>query len=352
MVLDIANNFKTIGIFTSSLYGAEPWDPDSINSGITGSEEAVIYMSQKLALLGYKVTVFGDPPLNSPHSLPTANPLFIPANFAEGAQFDIAIAWRMPEVAARLRKGSKCVYFWPHDICTERYTKEQIEGFDDVLWLSQWQRKQWISMNPAFVKFIKIFGNGINVEQFHTVEERANPHSLIYGSNYGRGLEILLDLWPAIKKQFPKATLDIYYGWQHWGLLSPVKEAKMRVQMANLISLDVHEHGLVGHAELNRAFEHASIWAYPCIDQEVFCITALKAQFAGAVPVIIEGSALQETVRHGFKCSTDYYGTLVKAMQAVEKIPVAERKKMGEFILQEYTWDIIARKWKQLFTPF
>ena len=33
----------------------------------------------------------------------------------------------------------------------------------------------------------------------------------------------------------------------------------MRLQIALLGLLDVHEHGLVGHDELNRAYEKASI---------------------------------------------------------------------------------------------
>ena len=61
---------KTIGIFTTKVEGVKPWDPDAIQSGITGSEEAVIYISQSLARLDYKVIVFGDPPLDSLYSLP------------------------------------------------------------------------------------------------------------------------------------------------------------------------------------------------------------------------------------------------------------------------------------------
>ncbi len=57
---------KTIGIFTFANQGSHYWDPDSISSGITGSEEAIIYMGQKLAKLGHQVTVFGNPPKDSP----------------------------------------------------------------------------------------------------------------------------------------------------------------------------------------------------------------------------------------------------------------------------------------------
>lgn len=346
-----ADNQKSIGIFTYRSSAVKPWDPDSIKSGITGSEEAIIYMSEQLVRLGYKVIVFGDPPENSAYVKTEANPRYVGLEFDDGTHFDVAVAWRSPDMADVLRKRASAVYLWPHDTFYWRLSSFQINGFDDVFWMSQWHRKQWISVNPGFVKFNNIFGNGISPEQFKPVHERANPYSCIYGSNYARGLEILLDIWPDVKRQFPRATLDIYYGWQHWGLLTPEKEATMRKQIAELASLGVIDHGLVGHEELNRAYEQTSLWTYPCTAPETFCITALRAQMAGAVPVIIEGSALGETVRNGYKCTKqeEYLGTLLKAMQEVDKITVADRQKMGEFVLKEYTWKVLAEKWKKLF---
>lgn len=347
----LAEPQKTIGIFAYEDSRVKPWDPDTIKTGIVGSEEAVIYMSQQLAKLGYKVFVLANPPQHSPHSLPEANPRFVKASYNDGTTFDIAIAWRLPWIAQSLKTRAKKIYLWPHDTSQGTLTPEQINGFDDVLWLSKWQRENWISTDSGFSKFTKIFGNGINLNQFKTVQQRTNPHSCIYGSNYARGLEILLDIWPEVKKQYPKATLDIYYGWSHWGLLSPEKEAKMKKQISEMALLNVQDHGFVGHGKLNRAYERASLWTYPCILPETFCITALRAQAAGAIPVIIEGSALSETVRHGFKCSKteEYLSTLLKAMKYAENISLEDRKKMRQFIAEEYTWAIMAKKWSSLF---
>jgi len=230
-------------------------------------------------------------------------------------------------------------------------TQEQIQGFDDVLWISKWQRAHWTSRYPGFTKYTKIFGNGINIEQFQPVKARDNPYSCIYGSNYARGLEVLLNCWPQIKHRFPKATLDIYYGWQHWQQMTPEKEQKLRTQVEQLKAFGVQEHGLVSHEELNRAYEKAAFWTYPCTMIEVFCITALRAQMAGAVPVIIEGSALPETVRHGYQCSRpeEYAATLLRALETAEKITLQEREQLGEFVRETYTWGKIARDWKNLF---
>lgn len=159
----------------------------------------------------------------------------------------------------------------------------------------------------------------------------------------------MLTIWPAVKRHYPKATLDIYYGWQHWGHLSSQKEAKMRKLLPSLS--DVHEHGLVGHPELNRAYSKASFWTYPCMVAETFCTTALRAQMGGAIPVILEGSALLETVRHGFRCHRpeDYLSTLLKAMSQAHTITIQDRQKMKKFILNQFTWKKIAAGWSDVF---
>lgn len=352
LFFSVAEAEETIGIFTYKVLGVNPWDPDSVKMGIAGSEEAVIYVAEKLAKIGYRVLVYADPPQGSLHSLPGANPRYVDVNFDDKTFLDIAIAWRQPYDALRLKGRAKKVYLWPHDTFHSKMAASEIEAFDDVLWLSEWQRRQWISVNPPFAKFTKIFGNAINPESERRIQRRDNPYSCIYGSNYARGLDVLLNIWPNIRQRFPKATLDIYYGWQHWGLLSREKEADMRAQIAALRAFGVQDHGKVGHEELQRAYERASFWTYPCTDLETFCITAIRAQLAGAMPVIIEGSALSETVRHGFKCpsSEDYEKTLLQALQQAENITLEERKKMGEFILNEFTWEILAKKWAELFS--
>lgn len=351
---DIAEAYKReIGFFLYKVNGVAPWDPDTTATGITGSEESVIYLAQKLADLDYKVTVYGDPPAGSRYSAPLANPRYLPCDCSESHKLDIAISWRMADAAQRLKAHACKVYLWPHDIICHSLSPDQIKAFDGVLWISQWQKLQWISVNPPFAAFQEVFGNGINPPKILAEENysKPNPYSCIYGSNYSRGLEVLLDCWPAVKKNFPKAKLDIYYGWQHWGQLSTEKEKKMRRQVVELQPLDVYEHGLVGHEELDRAYEAASFWTYPCTSPETFCITALRAQMRGAIPVIIEGSALAETVPNGYKCSSQeqYLELLTKAMKEVETIQTDKRREMADFILEKFTWEKIAEKWDSYF---
>lgn len=339
---------KTIGIFTFLCKGVAPWDPDSVKTGITGSEEAVIYAADELCKQGYRVIIFGVPPVNSAHSHLEANPRYVNMATQELIPVDIAIAWRAPGAAQYLRQFARQVYLWPHDITNQKISNFLAQGFDDVFWLSSFQRAQWVTVSPGFAKYNNIYGNGIQANQFRDVQERENPYSCIYGSNYGQGLEYLLDLWPGVKKEFPRATLDIYYGWEHWGFLSPAEEAKVRRQIADYKSLGVSEHGLVSHDEIHRAYEKASFWTYPLKFHETFCITALKAQFGGAIPVARAVTGLIESMRHGYRCSTQdaFAAILFRALKNAEKITLDERKSMRDFILKEYTWEKVTQKWK------
>ena len=45
----------------------------------------------------------------------------------------------------------------------------------------------------------------------------------------------------------------------------------------------------------------SGIWAYPTHFYEISCITAMKCQAAGAIPVVTDYAALKETVGHGCK---------------------------------------------------
>lgn len=342
---------KTIGIFTFLCKGVKPWDPDSIKSGITGSEEAVIYAAEELVRHGYKVIVFGVPPENSLHSFPSANPRYVNMNIQEQLYIDIAIAWRAPGAGPQLRRFSKQVYLWPHDIVNQKVPDSIAQSFDDVLWLSKFQRGQWVSICPGFAKYNNIYGNGIAIDRFKEVQERFNPYSCIYGSNYGQGLEYLLDLWPNVKREFPRATLDIYYGWEHWGFLTKQQEEKVRKQIKDYALLAVKEHGLVSHDEINAAYQRSSFWTYPLRFHETFCITALRAQYAGAIPVARAVTGLAESMQHGYKCTTqeEFPALLFRALKNAEKITLEDRKKMRDFIVKDYTWKRVTEKWMAQF---
>ena len=51
---------NSIVIYSNFPFHVEDWSPLSLNKGIGGSEEAIIYLSQELVKLGYQITIFGS----------------------------------------------------------------------------------------------------------------------------------------------------------------------------------------------------------------------------------------------------------------------------------------------------
>ena len=334
------------------------WDPSGVEKGLAGSEEAVVYAGEVLAKKGYRVTIYMNPPYFSLWRLPSSNPVYKDCDLflkespksPDSEEFDAVIAWRHTQFHTA-RQRSKKVYFWPHDLASFAFRCDNLTG---VFYLSEFHRKQMTAVCPALssVPYV-ISGNGICLEQFSQPKSFSNPLSCIYASNYSRGLGVLVEIWPEIKQMFPSATLDIYYGRQTWGTMKPEEEKELHAKLEALRKLDVCERGMVGHQQLAEAFQKTSILTYPCTTEaETFCITVVKAQAAGMVPVTTRVGALKETVHpkaptvEKITKAKEYRDRLVNVMRRIEKAG-ASRDEYIEFG-RKYTWESCVEKWLEL----
>lgn len=101
----------------------------------------------------------------------------------------------------------------------------------------------------------------------------------------------------------------------------------------------------------------AGLWLYPTHFTEISCITAMKAQAAGAVPVTMTVAALDETVQHGYKISFPIADT--RSVTAFENITVdllndhekqeKIRVPMMEWAKAFFDWKNVAKSWDDLF---
>jgi glycosyltransferase involved in cell wall biosynthesis len=131
---------------------------------------------------------------------------------------------------------------------------------------------------------------------------KGNPHRMCYVSSPDRGLMYLLKHWKEVKEAVPDAELHIYYGFEIYDYIhrnNPAKIAFKKKIMALMDQEGITYHGRVGHKELAEEINKCGIWAYPTDFTEISCISAMKAQAVGAVPVVTNFAALQETVRNG-----------------------------------------------------
>lgn len=274
----------------------EDWAAPSVLKGIGGSEEAVIYLSKELTKLGKKVTVYnscGD--LSGTYEGVTYKEFF---EFNPYDKYNTLIAWR-GNIFGQIEAKKKLI--WLHDVPIEMFKEDERGTFDKAIVLSEYHK----SLLPDTVSDEQTYvsTNGINVKDFKLKEyPERNPYRMIYTSSYDRGIENLLDMWPDIKKAVPQAELHLFYGWETYdaiaakGLRDPA-EKKRIVQKIN--QPGITDHGRVNHKKLIKEFYKSGLYVYPCHFQEISCISAMKAQACGCLPVTTDFAALVETVKDG-----------------------------------------------------
>jgi glycosyltransferase involved in cell wall biosynthesis len=175
---------------------------------------------------------------------------------------------------------------------------------------------------------------------------------MIYTSSYDRGIENLLEVWGDIKKEVPEAELHLFYGWDTFDKIQAEnpKMLKFKDYMVKLMHQDgVFEHGRVGHKQLNKEFAKSKFWVYPCHFPEISCISAMKAQAMGCVPITTNYAALSETVKDGVvvegigndeDIKVSYKDAVIKALK---EQPTVSIKK------EQFGWDKVAKQWEECF---
>lgn len=158
----------------------------------------------------------------------------------------------------------------------------------------------------------------------------------------------MCDMWPAIRKKVPDATLDIYYGWESWVAVQGEDDfyERMEKKFAELKDQGVTVHGRVSHVELAKAMKETQVWAYPTEFEEIHCITALKAQEAECYPVVTNVGALAETVQCGDKIeSKNIYEDKESQAKFIDAVVDALRQGKTGTPVPGVDWSDVAKQW-------
>jgi glycosyltransferase involved in cell wall biosynthesis len=140
----------------------------------------------------------------------------------------------------------------------------------------------------------------------------------LYASSPDRGLDVLEMIWPSVVEKHPDAHLYVTYGGQ--------------INGPNVTCGEFTED------EMNDLYNTSDFWVHPCSGGELFGITGVKAQAAGAIPVYFPMMALKETVRHGVKCDgiRDMYEKLTDLMDD-QPAKDALRKQLADETYVDWT---------------
>lgn len=185
-----------------------------------------------------------------------------------------------------------------------------------------------------------------------------NLKRVIYTSSPDRGLEHLLKMWPDVKKAVPDAELHVCYGFQLFDLRYKDNPSSMKWKddlLEKMKNYGVIHHERLPQPELAELLETCGIWAFPTHFGEINCISALKAQYYGCEPVVVNYAALKETVQFGRKIEGDIYDDETKQefkKQLIDalKNPMSEekRREMSKWA-ENYKWENVAKDWTEVF---
>jgi glycosyltransferase involved in cell wall biosynthesis len=161
-------------------------------------------------------------------------------------------------------------------------------------------------------------------------------------------------MWPEILKKVPDATLSIFYGWNFYDKMHAQNPDMMKKkwEMIRMMSdPSITDHGRVSHKELAEAMKEIKVFAYPTEFTEINCITALKAQEAGCIPVTTLCYALETSVADmlfNVPCK-DIYTNKIKQKEFITQIVTALKIKDYKPIqISGCYWPEVAEKWNKV----
>jgi glycosyltransferase involved in cell wall biosynthesis/tetratricopeptide (TPR) repeat protein len=347
---------KTIIIGAQS--GLEEWGPRKLQTGgLGGSELAVIKLAEALASKDRRPIVYN--PIDEPgyYNGVCYRPV---DHFRTEIHSQLYISWRMPE-AADWGINTDHLSLWLHDVdYGDRLTKERASRFNSIVVLTNWHKEHVLSVYP-FIDPKKIFviGNGVDKTRFELDMSR-NHKKIIYSSSPDRGLDVILEhIWPKIIEAVPDAELHVYYGWESFDKAASLPgyghlvQFRQKMDELFLRSKNVVQHGRIPQDLLAKEMQEASIWLYPTYFSETYCITAIEAQLAGAIPVTNKLAGLSETVQGGISIDGNVYDPEVQKSYAeavIHLLNSEEDNDLRQTIKESapaVTWDQVAANWEQ-----
>lgn len=278
---------------------AEPWAPPKLNeTGLGGSETAVVEIARRFARDGWRVDVFGHPGHYEGEWDDVG--YWEQERLGSAEACDVLVSWRQAGAhVLPVRSRSRVV--WLHDHNHGPGAAADLGRWDRVLGVSGYHRDFLAdAYGLANVSYVP---NGIDLARFDPATPK-QPFSAIYASSPDRGLLTLLDLWPRIAGDEPSAVLTVAYGfdtmdaWINAGR-HDLAEFKNHCLEKMKSTPRVEYVGRLPQDELARRYDRTVALLYPSDFLETSCITAMEAMAGGCVPVVSSVGAVKETVGEG-----------------------------------------------------
>lgn len=347
-------------------------------TSLGGSESACLGLARALQARGHRVTILAAKLSPDVPEIDAWGVRWLPADALRQAQIlidpDVFVALRQHQVFG-LPVQARWRMLWNQDMLVGRPVKESLMSlawaYDELAYVSQYQRKQWEGVAPELAPLGWVTRNGYDASLVPTDVEKV-PGRIIHISRPERAMTPLLTMWPELKRRVPHAELHICrYASMYDGEGSQVKAmveaydreiARVQAEVGGIVVL-----GQLNKRDLYRAIASAEVMWYPGVHDfaETSCIAAIEAQACGTAFVGSYKGALPETVPYGHLVPGDamtpeYQAASLAAVERylaqIASATIEPRTEVtqrtladvwhGRRHVQSYTYDAVAAEWE------
>jgi glycosyltransferase involved in cell wall biosynthesis/SAM-dependent methyltransferase len=218
-----------------------------------------------------------------------------------------------------LQIPAKCRILWAQDLLVVDGTLGPLHQVDRVMFVSEYQKKQWIGRQPMVAPLAAITKNPIDLRDRHIVRDcddgtsvkdsvlnlKKVPGRFIHISRPERGVDGLIALWPKIRERLPHATLRVcrynsMYDSTGWGEICRKYDAKLEATNERYGGIEFI--GELNKPQLYSEIAQAVAMVYPTTQPnfaETNCIACSEAQACGTPFIGSWRGALPETLAPG-----------------------------------------------------
>lgn len=275
----IANDGSPLGVTMKSIWG------DNTQIGVGGAELVLLTMCEAWHNAGNDVVLYNNP-RESDASIFEQRAI---DSFDPKESRDIVIIFRSPNLRVVGANGRKV--WWSCDQRTVGNFRSFRTLVDDVVTISPYHQKYFESAYG--IRDATVIDLPIRVQDYENKEIEKIKNRFIFSSIPDRGLDILLGWWPYIKKEIHDASLVITSDYRLWGVhLGMGNERYVQRVMA---LQDVTILSAVSRERLIEEQLKAEVHLYPCIYDELFCVSVAESQVAGIYTITSDCGSLNTT---------------------------------------------------------
>jgi glycosyltransferase involved in cell wall biosynthesis len=357
-----------------------PWDYDvetPLLRPLGGSQSALCYLAAALAKRGHTVTTFtGTTRPRDVMGVRCREIKNVPFDLFTGTDTIVVVLNGPAEAGQQIRRTI------PHDLRLILWTQHahdqpamaglknvaSVGAWDRIVCVSEWHRTMVheklgvpreridVQKNAVAPAFEHMFADATEL-----AAAKSDSLRLAYTSTPFRGLDVLLNCFPQIRRSHPTCRLEVFSSMGVYGQ-SPAEDPYRQLYIQCQVTVGIEYRGSVPQPQLARELTSVSVLAYPNTFAETSCIAVMEALATGALVVTSDLGALPQTCdgwarlvpplrpgRSRAEFERDFVAVLDAELTALATDPAGFMRHRWEQVTAintSCTWDVRAREWE------